>query len=146
MKLDLYRESSTPKSTPGRLHVEDVFECFTLEDPVRDHKVDRVTAIPAGTYDITITRSNRFSALASQKAKKPIDVFLPLLNNVPGFDGVRIHTGNYATETEGCILVGASRNVDVIYESRKAFDRLFQKISDALARKETVSLEIHPSA
>ena len=84
MHLVLKRQPSTSKSTSGALSIDGKFECFTLEDVVRAKKSAGQTAIPAGTYKVIINQSNRFKRL------------LPLLLNVPGFEGVRIHTGNYA--------------------------------------------------
>ena len=103
MKLTLERVKLGDDFTVGKLSADGKFVFYTLEDKVREEigvpveqwKVMGQTAIPKGTYLVTITMSNRF------KTK------LPLLSNVPGFSGVRIHTGNSAKDTEGCILVGA---------------------------------------
>lgn len=103
----------------GELLVDGIFECFTLEDLEREVKIKGETAIPKGTYKIIINESNRF--------KKQ----LPLLLNVPNFEGVRIHSGNTNHDTEGCILVGQSRNKNYIGQSRKAFDKLFKKMQKA---------------
>ena len=67
---------------------------------------------------------------------------LPLLVGVPGFDGVRIHPGNTAADTEGCILVGTRLNVEALEQSRVAFDALFPKIQAALAAGEDVTIEV----
>jgi hypothetical protein len=129
MELRLVRNQYSPASTLGELHVDGRFECFTLEDRVRSAKVPGATAIPPGRYEVSVTWSNRF--------KRP----LPLLMNVPNYDGVRIHTGNKAEDTEGCILVGRKRLADFVGESKVAFEPLFQKIEDAL-RREKVFVEI----
>ena len=102
MKLTLARRIFTTQSTIGELAVDGNFECFTLEDPVRPKKIRSVTAIPAGTYTVAITFSPRFGTE------------LPLLLDVPEFEGIRIHPGNTATDTEGCLLVGKSRAIDTI--------------------------------
>lgn len=103
MKLTLERVKLGEDYTVGKLSVDGKFVCYTLEDKVREEdgvpvdnwKVYAKTAIPKGTYLVSITMSNRFKTR------------LPLLSNVPGFTGVRIHTGNSSKDTEGCILVGA---------------------------------------
>lgn len=103
MKLTLERVKLGEDFTVGKLLVDGKFICYTLEDKVREQegvpveqwKVMAKTAIPKGTYPVSITMSNRFKTR------------LPLLGNVPGFTGVRIHTGNSSRDTEGCILVGA---------------------------------------
>lgn len=119
MKLVLKRLHKTNNSTIGELTLDGIFQCYTLEDIEREVKVKSETAIPKGTYKIIINQSNRFKRL------------LPLLINVPGFEGVRIHSGNSNYDTEGCILVGETRGKDFIGKSRKAFDKLFEKMKKA---------------
>ncbi|HXU39403.1 MAG TPA: DUF5675 family protein [Blastocatellia bacterium] len=129
MQLQLIRNVFTDNSTIGKLSVNDVFECFTLEDKVRPVKIKGETAIPAGTYEVAVTFSNKF-----QK-------FLPLLLSVPNFDGIRIHPGNFPKDTLGCILVGQGKGVDMVSNSRLAFAQLFEKIQ-AVVRTEKVFIEI----
>jgi len=122
MKIEVNRVKLGDDFTVGKLSVDGKFVCYTLEDKVREEtgvpveqwKVMGQTAIPKGTYSVTITMSNRF------KTK------LPLLDSVPGFSGVRIHTGNSAKNTEGCILVGAGwdGNSGWISSSAVAFAQL----------------------
>ena len=126
MKLLLKRLHRTESSTIGELYVDGVFECYTLEDIERDVKIKSETAISKGTYKVIVTMSNRFKRL------------LPLLINVPDFQGVRIHSGNTNHDTEGCILVGQTRSKDFIGKSRKAFDNLFKKIQKA----KSITIEI----
>ena len=129
MNLTLFRKFPAPDCIIGELYINGKFECFTLEDIERPLKIAGVTAIPRGHYEIVITFSARFG--------KP----LPLLLNVPGFDGVRIHTGNTSTNTEGCVLVGKSRTNNSITQSRDAFNVLFPKLQ-AAASKEKIIIEI----
>jgi hypothetical protein len=113
-------------------------ECFTLEDvrrevndrPVSEWKVPGKTAIPEGTYNVVVTPSVRFKR------------DLPLLENVPGFSGIRIHPGNTAADTEGCILVGAAKGPDMVTHSREAFDRLYKRIRESLDCGEKVTIEV----
>lgn len=119
MKLELKRLHRTNNSTIGELYVNGVFECYTLEDKEREVKIKNETAIPKGVYIVGITLSNRFKRM------------LPILMNVPNFEGVRIHSGNSNHDTEGCILVGTTRSVDYIGNSRKAFNNLFAKMKTA---------------
>lgn len=132
MKLLLIRKNYTDSSTIGDLFIDGIYECHTLEDKVRPagEKVFGKTAIPAGTYEVIVNFSNRFQTL------------MPLLLAVPGFEGVRIHCGNTAADTEGCILVGYTVGEDFLGDSRKAFSVLFPKIQAAYNRKETITLEI----
>lgn len=126
MKLHVKRVAYTKKSTRGVLEVDGKFECYTLEDVVRDKKIPGETAIPAGTYKVIINLSNRF--------KRP----LPLLLEVPGFEGVRIHPGNTDKDTEGCLLVGQTYAQDFVGNSRAAFNALFAKMQKA----ESITLTI----
>ena len=106
MKLLLKRIYFGDTYTVGQLYeVTDYGQsplCYVLEDKVREvegqdvkvWKEQNNTAIPKGVYDVQITFSNRFQTK------------LPLLDNVPGFTGIRIHSGNSSKDTEGCLLLG----------------------------------------
>jgi hypothetical protein len=133
MILRLVRTDFTDKETIGEMYVDDVFECFTLEDVFRDLgvKVAGETAIPYGVYDISITYSPRFGR------------YLPLLLSVPNFSGVRIHAGNTHKDTEGCLIVGETWDgKGFVGNSRKAMKKLQEKIQKALDNKEPVYIEI----
>lgn len=135
MTLNLFLQRKLPieTCTHGDLFVNGKHECVTLEDVVRDKKIYARTAIPHGTYDVIVTRSPRFNRL------------LPILIDVPGFEGVRIHTGNSSEDTAGCVLVGMfrpSEERDWISNSRIAFNSLFQKITLSLDHGEDVKLTI----
>ncbi|MGA8151997.1 MAG: DUF5675 family protein [Terriglobales bacterium] len=138
MLLEVKREPSAAACTLGSLYVDGEFECFTLEDVVREvpmlavekWKVPDETAIPSGTYEVIVDESAHFQKL------------LPLLLKVPGFEGVRIHSGNVAADTEGCILVGKRRTANAVLASRAAFNALFGKIKTAIAEGQTVRVRI----
>jgi len=134
MKLRLERLQCGASCTVGSLFVDGTFECWTLEDVVRADgvKIAGETAIPYGTYIVDITDSPRFG--------RP----LPLLVNVQGFVGIRIHPGNTASDTEGCILVGQDRmpGDTALGKSRAAFDVLFRKLAAAKARSERIVIDI----
>jgi Steigviridae/Suoliviridae L,D-carboxypeptidase/transpeptidase len=135
MELRLQRRPSTDGCTLGQLFVNGLFEAFTLEDIVRDGpKIQHQTAIPAGRYRVEITPSERFGRM------------LPILLDVPGFTGVRIHPGNTAADTSGCILVGERSTVDHIEDSRLAMMALQPKIAGALARGDEVWITIVDAA
>ena len=149
MELVLQREPSTPKSTPGQLYIGTGFECYVIEDVVRETsrqegqsreawvaswKIKGQTAIPAGRYRVVLTRSERFSRSATARAGHPVEVITPLLLEVPGFSGIRIHAGNTSEDTEGCLLPGCARpHLDAVTGSRLAYDNLVEKIRAALA-------------
>ena len=135
MKLRLIRDTFTDKSTIGKLYVNGIYSCETLED--KDRKIETggtkqpgVTCIPRGTYETIIDFSNRFQ------------VRMPLLLNVPQFVGVRIHPGNTDKDTEGCILVGKTRGADFVGDSRIAYNALFADLDAALLAGEKIEIEI----
>ena len=119
MDLLLQRIEKTDKTTVGKLFIDGKFECYTLEDVEREVKIKSETAIPKGHYDVIITLSNRFKR------------DLPLLLNVPNFEGIRIHSGNSNHDTEGCILVGSTKIKDFVGNSRNTFNKLFEKLKKA---------------
>lgn len=118
MKLELIREKYTDESTIGKLYIDGVFECYTLEDVVRCFKIEGRTAIPRGDYKVVLTMSNRFKKI------------MPLILDVFDFEGVRIHSGNTSVDTSGCVLVGNEKSKNFIYESKKAFDSLMTKLNN----------------
>lgn len=116
MELCLIREPTVKARTFGQLFINDIFYCYTLEDAMRDVKIPGQTAIPLGRYQVIITPSARFKRR------------LPLLLNVPNFQGVRIHPGNTIADTEGCILPGLARTSTGLLQSRLAFEPLLAKL------------------
>ena len=128
MEILLQRSFRNKNNTIGLLSIDGKFECFTCEDKdrglkqtdsietIQKVKVPGQTVIPEGRYKVVITFSNRF-----QKD-------LPLLVDVPGYSGVRIHPGNTAKDTDGCLLPGTDHNDEGVINSRAAFLSLFDKI------------------
>lgn len=99
MNLYLIRSIYTPVNTIGDLLIDHRVFCHTLEDVVRKRGAQKVhgeTAIPAGRYPVTLSMSNRFKRVT------------PEILNVPGFAGIRMHGGNTARDTEGCIIVSSN--------------------------------------
>lgn len=132
MNLLLKRDRSSAACTLGSLFVDEQFAMWTLEDVVRTGpKVPGETAIPAGTYTVVVDDSTRFARL------------MPHVLDVPQFTGIRIHAGNVAADTRGCILVGLTRHhPDRVSRSREAFERLYKRLWAALAKLEPVSLTV----
>ena len=141
MEITVDRFERTENSTISTCSVDGLFECFILEDKdrgltkdmplavIKAQKVYGKTAIPAGRYEVVVTYSDRF--------KKP----LPLLLGVPGYEGIRIHPGNTAENTLGCLLPGMEFKKDMVTESRAAFKDLFSKIQ-AASKRSKVFVEI----
>ena len=140
MKLTLKRIALRPTYTIGKLYIDDVYFCDTIEDTVRDinkngkfdngeKKVHSKTAIPYGIYEIKWTYSPRF--------KK----YTPQLMNVPSFEGIRIHAGNTSADTEGCLILGENKQVGKVLNSRATINKFYQIIKEACS-KGKVTIEI----
>ncbi len=130
MTLHLLRKRSRDGATIGKLSVNGVYFCATVEDEIREMKLPGKTAIPAGTYGIALTMSARFKRV------------LPLLLNVPGFVGIRIHSGNCAGDTEGCILPGYVAYESSVAKSIPAFRDLFAEMEKAAGKGEPITITI----
>lgn len=132
MNLKVLREFLTPHSTIGRLFIlgqagQTDFHCYTLEPEQRIDEV-KPRAIPAGTYELTLRYSPHHGRI------------IPHVENVPGFSEIEMHIGNSPIphpgkdglmkppDTEGCTLVGKTRDTDFIGQSHAAFDSLFEKL------------------
>ena len=122
--LTLTRIAKRADYTIGRLEDENgVKICDTLEPTWRDYKggelkVPRKSAVPEGTYPVVVTKSWKFGK------------YLPLLVGVPGFEGIRIHSGNTSKDTDGCILVGQNLEKGKVLMSRITLERLMKLIEN----------------
>jgi len=141
MQLHVIRTTFTDQSSVGELYLNGVFYCYSLEDVDRDLRADLPlevirarkifagTAIPTGSYEVILNWSNRF-----QKQ-------MPLLLRVPGWEGVRIHSGNYPHQTEGCILLGKTKLDNMVGVSNKTFGAFMVELRRA-AKREKIHIEI----
>ena len=147
MELILERIAKRKTYTIGRLYIqrrvddeylagtENQYFCDTLEPRWRDYKngaykVKGHSAIPEGRYAVVISWSPKMKQ------------WLPILLGVPKFSGIRIHAGNTAEDTEGCILLGKNREVGKVLDSRIWVQRLKRKIVEAKDRGEAVWLTV----
>ena len=108
MKVEVKRTFKGTEYTIGQLYIDGAYFCDTLEDTVRKEKIAGKTAIPAGTYKVKKTMSPRFKTV------------LPEILNVPNFTGVRIHSGNTAKDTDGCLLLGLNKAKGAVLCSKNA--------------------------
>ena len=134
MKIEVNRIFKASNYTIGELSVNNNYVCDTLEDRVRPtgEKVYGETAIPYGTYTVTLSYSNRF--------KKT----MPEILNVPNFSGVRIHCGNSSKDTEGCLLVGKwdGKTENWISDSKNSYNKLYSLLEEAFNKKENITITI----
>lgn len=134
MKLELKRVALRDTYTIGKLSIDGVYFCDTLEDKVRnlpkEKKVMHETAIPKGIYKIIMNMSTRFKRI------------MPLLLNVPFFQGIRIHSGNVAEHSSGCILVGKNTEVGKVTQSKHYEALLYDILNKAQNNKEEITITI----
>jgi hypothetical protein len=142
MELQLKREIFTDISTIGSLTIDGKFECYILEDKDRGinntlslEQIMRVkvygkTAIPYGRYEVDWTMSARFK------------VMMPILLNVVGWSGIRIHKGNTEIDSLGCLLCGTRKLSNRITESTIATNKLYAKIEAAKKQGQRIFITI----
>lgn len=139
MKLTLRRIAKKDTYTVGKLYIDGVYFCDTIEDKdrglyqkqdiqeLRKIKVPSKTAIPTGIYKISLSIvSPKYSVkkIYQEICKGKV----PRLLNVPGYEGVLIHIGNTAEDSAGCILVGQNKVVGKVINSTETFRKLYAKI------------------
>jgi len=104
MELRLKREISTDLCTVGKLYLDNVFFCYTLEDAYHEVKIKGQTRISAGRYEI----KPRYEGGMIERYKERFgkDHFMLWLQNITDFEYIYIHPGNFIKNTDGCLLVG----------------------------------------
>lgn len=139
MRITLVRIANRPTYCIGKLYIDGVYQCDVIEDTDRGlddkmkeseilkKKIKGQTAIPTGVYPVVITYSPKY--------KKP----MPLIDKVKGYSGIRIHSGNTAKDTEGCLIVGKNKEVGKVLESRKTYNALFKILTET---KERIIIDI----
>ena len=136
IKFLLQRDVCAPGFTLGRLFVEGMMYGFTCEDQDRKleeepgAKIPKRTAIPRGLYRLTLSFSNRFKKV------------MPLIKDVPGFDGVRIHGGNDQYDTEGCPLLGKTRTAVGVMHCAEVNASLIESIRQAEDQGDALWIEV----
>lgn len=138
VRLLLMRIANRPTYCIGRLYINGEYFCDTLEDtdrglddamPIEEIKAKKVygeTAIPQGKYQLIFNYSPKYKKTT------------PLLLNVKGYEGVRIHSGNTPKDTLGCVLVGRNKVVGQVIDSRNTYNALVERIRGKKASIEIV--------
>ena len=136
----------------SHLYVDGVYVCDAIEDQdrgwhngmsdayIRNNKVYAKSAIPVGTYNLTL---NVVSPKFVQKAyyKKFCGGKLPRVLNVPGFDGILIHKGNTERDSAGCLIVGYNKIKGQVVNSQQAFEKLYSILDEAAKKGEKLTIE-----
>lgn len=140
MRLTLKRIANKKDYCIGKLYINGKYFCDTLEDvdrglddsmteeEIRSIKVKGQTAIPVGIYTVLMTYSPKYQKI------------MPLINNVKGYSGIRIHSGNTSKDTDGCLLVGKNTVVGRLTDSRNTFNALFKRLQQKGSNKITIEI------
>ena len=151
MKLDVVRTQFGEDATNSLLFIDGVFECYGLEDEVRDVKVYAETAVPLGEYEIKFRTVGGFHTRTKAKYDSKYGEGWHLgmleLQDVPNFEFILVHSGNTDESTAGCYLVGnTQQDLDVskdgfIGSSRVAYEKMYPKVRDALVAGKKVTIK-----
>ena len=145
MKLDVIRFQFGNDATNGVVFIDDVFECYTLEDQYQTKKVMQETRIPAGEYEIKYRKEGGFHKRYTERYP---DIHRGMLHvtNVPNFKWILIHVGNTDEHTAGCLLLGDTQENNQIKtngfigKSSQAYVRVYDKIANVLDMGEKVTI------
>lgn len=142
MEIVLKRIAKKDSYTIGKLYIDGKYVCDTCEDKdrgltdsmtveeIKTKKVYGQTAIPTGTYTVSYTMSNRFKKM------------MPLINNVKGFEGIRMHNGNSAADSLGCVILGENKAVGKVLNSRATCAKVYPLIEAASKKGERITITI----
>lgn len=140
MRLTLKRIANKKDYCIGKLYINGKYFCDTLEDvdrglddsmteeEIKEKKVYGKTAIPTGIYTVLLTYSPKYKKV------------MPLINNVKGYSGIRIHSGNTAKDTLGCLLVGKNTQVGMVTDSRNTYNVLYKRLLQKGSNKITIEI------
>ena len=153
MDLLVDRKWKKETYTIGRLYINNVFFCNTLEDKdrglkqtdslvtIQSKKVYAETAIPTGTYEIQMNvKSSKYSTY--KWYRDLCNGYMPRLKDVPGFLGILIHPGNTALDSAGCLIVGKNTKVGQLTDSKNTFAKLYKKMKSAYDKGESIKITI----
>lgn len=153
MELIVDRKWKKQTYTISNLTIDGEWFCNVLEDTDRDlddsmpeSKIKRlkkpsITAIPRGTYEITLdVTSPKYSKVSFYK--EVCDGKVPRLLNVKGFEGILIHAGNTEYDSSGCLLVGVNLVKGKVLNSRETFKKLFNLLKDKKTKGEKIIIKI----
>ena len=142
MELKLERKYRSNNYCIDKLYINGKYFSDALEDPdrgltdtmsleeIKKIKIKDNTCIPYGTYNVTITYSPRFKRN------------LPLINNVKGFEGIRVHNGNTPQDSSGCVLLGFNKIKGQVINSKDTVNKFIDIVQKVLNKGEKVTITI----
>ena len=154
MEILIDRKWKKEGYTVGKLYVDGVAFCETLEDrdrglnssmPLEEIKAMKkaaTTAIPTGAYRVRMDITSHKYSTKEWYIRNCHGARMPRLENVPGYEGVLVHPGNTAADTEGCILVGRNKVKGRVIQSKETFMLLYNKMYEAYGKGERIRIAI----
>ena len=151
MKLKLVRKYKLDTYTIGKLYIDDIYFCDTLEDKdrgltsdmslseIQSIKIKGNTCIPYGQYQVTLKVKSQKYSNPKYKYARIANGYMPRILNVKGFDGILIHAGNSDKDTEGCILVGENKVKGKVINSQATWTKLYNILK---ASKDDITIDI----
>lgn len=142
MRVTLRRIAFKDKYTIGRLYINGVYFCDTIEDKDRglydwqsveyilEKKIKHETAIPYGMYKLLWSYSSKYKRL------------MPEITGVKGFSGIRVHSGNTAEHSSGCVLLGYNKKAGMVLDSRKVCKKFDEIVEGYYKKGEPMTFEI----
>jgi hypothetical protein len=147
VSISLLRYSDDGDTTLGLLSINDQFYCYTLEDAFHEEKITGETRIPAGSYPVEFRKEETELTLKYRERYPEWFTYHLQLQNVPEFNAIYIHNGGDHTNTEGCILVSDSLNVNnektFLSNSRETFRRFYSYLSEILENNVPIKMTIY---
>jgi len=145
LRLDNQSSSTKPVSCRSLAYIDGVLECGIMEDPVREKKIAKITAIPAGVYEVKI-RQDITPKTIDYRERYPdwFDKHLHI-QDVPGYSGIYIHIGNKPKNSDGCLLVNNifyTNDPTKMGDSTNTFRKFYQKIVSAIESGDKVMIDI----
>lgn len=145
MIITIKREKRSEHATLSKVYVDGKYFCLALEDSVRDEKIPESTAIPAGQYNVQLRKAGGMHARYA-RLYPGLHRGMAQMMQVPNFEYVYIHIGNYFSDTAGCVLVGdywKMKDGDyAVYGSTRTYLQLYVLMCKAWDNGEKVTVEI----
>lgn len=153
MEILVERIAKKPNYTISKWYVNGMYFCDGIEDTdrglisdmsisdIRRIKVSGKTAIPAGTYQVTLkVKSPKYSKV--DKYRRFCNGYMPRLLNVPGYEGILIHPGNTEADTEGCLIPGQNKVKGKVVNSTDTWMKLYKLLKEAEEGNDIIRLTI----